>query len=407
MFCKLQHASVLAALAVGAHAQIPLVVPGLGGNDGLAVANIGADLNGNGFNDLAIGAPNSAVVRLWDQPSIGASAPWGTLVGPTGSFFGLAIYTQIDFTGDGVRDIVVGAPGALINQVPPTAPPGQVTLFNGATLARVWTAPGQAGGDLFGWALSGIPDVDGDGVGEVVVGFPGFSANTGGFVVLSGSSGAFVSGSLGPVPGAMAGYALASNLRSDLDGNGIVDIVVGLPGGGAPNVVPAVAPGFGMIAVVTSTTLAPVTVVADPGLTINGMFGCSVDFAIGATARRVYVGAFGVGGGNGAVFSINPATASVVGTAAGAAGSLAGFSVRAAASDLDGDGLRDILVGLPGADLVARLGTNALALPLQAVFTGPAGSSFGLAVDQGTGLTVGSTVLIGAPTLGGGASQIN
>ncbi len=206
----------------------------------------------------------------------------------------------------------------------------------------------------------------------------------------------------------MAGYALASNLTSDLNGDGIVDIVVGLPGGGAPNAVPPVAPGFGMIAVVTSTTLAPVTVVADPALTITGMFGCSVDFAIAGPARRVYAGAFGAAGGSGAVFSINPTTATVVGTAAGFAGSLAGFSVRTAATDLDGDGLNDILVGLPGASLVARLGTNALALPLQVVFTGPVGSSFGLAVDQGAGLTAGSSVLIGAPTLGGvGAAQIN
>ncbi|MEQ1504553.1 MAG: hypothetical protein ABMB14_20105, partial [Myxococcota bacterium] len=57
--------------------------------------------------------------------------------------------------------------------------------------AEVWRVDGAAG-SLFGWAVSELDDVDGDGVTDVIVGAPIRDGYTGGTTALSGATGAVI-----------------------------------------------------------------------------------------------------------------------------------------------------------------------------------------------------------------------
>ena len=133
---------------------------------------------------LLIGAPGIAtafvllgshagVVDLATEPSL------IRLVGPPGSRAGWALAVPGQVAGDALPDIAVGAPaagtgslassGAVYIAAGRTAP-GTVQLGIGPTMMR-----GAARNDKAGTALAAAGDVDGDGIGDLLVGAPGAS----------------------------------------------------------------------------------------------------------------------------------------------------------------------------------------------------------------------------------------
>ena len=66
-----------------------------------------------------------------------------------------------------------------------------VGVFGGVALAQgpAFTHLGTAGGGMHGWAVAAVGDVDGDGVEDVLVGAPE-SGGVGQVVVVSGQTGA-------------------------------------------------------------------------------------------------------------------------------------------------------------------------------------------------------------------------
>ncbi len=136
------------------------------------------------------------------------------------SDFGVGLAGGADVTGDGVPDVIVGAPfskqGGTIF--------GRVKLYSGATGAVVRTEVGTVAGAQLGSDVAFIADVDQDGVADIAIGGaagPGIASSGSGVKIESGASGA----TLRMHPGLTANSKLGSCVRSvgDVDGDGVGD----------------------------------------------------------------------------------------------------------------------------------------------------------------------------------------
>ena len=152
------------------------------------------DFNRDGLIELAVGAPGD---RADDQPAAGVMGqvflfqcdpsrgpqPWRVLTPPVGDAaisadgFGAAL-TVGDFTGDGVADLAVGAPGLAPAESASRPVAGAVYLWQGeADGLRLWDiATAQAftatqPGARFGWSLVSA-DFDQDTDADLAVGAP-------------------------------------------------------------------------------------------------------------------------------------------------------------------------------------------------------------------------------------------
>ena len=178
-----------------------------------------------------------------------------------------------DVDGDGVPDLIIGAPGTDANPeyrdyegtaylVSGTSlarvdaqggePDGLVELGDAVTQGEAWKFIGEAGGDLAGLAVATAGDVDGDGRPDLLIGAPHHDTgaiDAGAVYVVSSSelppandasSDGFVS--LQHVATWRKSYKLVGEAHhdnagaslapvGDLDGDGIADFAVGAPGG--------------------------------------------------------------------------------------------------------------------------------------------------------------------------------
>jgi astacin (peptidase family M12A)/FG-GAP repeat protein len=206
------------------------------------------DFDGDGRDDLAVGAPRESVgsasqtglVYLYRGTSSGVSA-WQTLtqagIGATesGDLFGTALAAG-DFDNDGRDDLAVGAPGESPGSFPRS---GSVFVYRGtSTGLSPWQGLQQndteEAGDSFGAALA-AGDFDGDGRVDLAVGAPHEitgSASSGVVYVSRGGVSGFTplvtlgEGSLA-ADDDLFGSALATG---DFDNDGRDDLAVGAPG---------------------------------------------------------------------------------------------------------------------------------------------------------------------------------
>jgi FG-GAP repeat len=229
---------------------------------GSALAVVG-DLDGNGTNEVAVGAPGSTTPQggaVWilflaaDDSVLAAARIDALTAGLTldaNDNFGASLAALGDLDGDGHLELAVGAPnrgpGLFLG-------PGAVFVLSldeaGAVLDRyelaegVGGVPGPTSATGFGVALAALGDLDGNGITDLAV-----SDSTGGaaaeivwLLELQADASALAAVAIAqdhaafaglPVAGDGLGRALAG--LGDLDGNGTPDLALGEPNAGALN----------------------------------------------------------------------------------------------------------------------------------------------------------------------------
>jgi hypothetical protein len=213
----------------GSFAQPVTVLAELHGDNpatglGWAVSEL-RDVNGDGAEDVILAEPFTGFAGQ------GAAKVYSGRTGAllyrfdgasAGDALGYAIADAGDTNGDGVSDVLAGAPA------PGFATPGSVNLYSGATGALLHTFVGVHSGDRFGLAVSSAGDVDGDGRADVLVGAPradGGGRDSGRAYIYSGRTYAL----LRKLDAGRAGSAFGTGVDSTADVNhdGVPDEIVG------------------------------------------------------------------------------------------------------------------------------------------------------------------------------------
>lgn len=367
-----------------AYAEAHLHAESEGDYIGFALSGAG-DVDGDGFFDLLLGAYGHSVGGI---PAGAAYLVSGPVTGELGlahadaKFFGekesdnagLALTGPGDVDGDGVDDLLIGAPAAQVSE---DVRAGKAYLVLGPVTGEHSLADADATfgaenvGDTAGSDVARCGDLDGDGMFDLFVGASGYaelSRDAGAAYLAFGP----VSGDLslgdadgkmvGEVPGHKAGALLAG--ARDVNGDGTPDLLIGAPDT-ADNYTPAIA-----------------YLVLGPGTGYRSLDGADASFVKGGYSIiysmniASYVGDLDIDGYADLLFGVPDADTGATdggaaylihGPATGAheleeadasfydneAESRVGYSV-AGAGDVDGDGLPDLLIGAFGDDDAAR-----------------------------------------------------
>ncbi|MGP1388003.1 MAG: hypothetical protein ACTS2F_30990 [Thainema sp.] len=263
------------------------VLNGPSNNDssGFSVSDVG-DFNGDGVTDLIIGAPEASpndkfsageTYVIFGNSGIGSSGSFelANLNGSNGFVIngieefsdnsGSSVSSAGDFNGDGFDDLIIGAPGADPDSdnsgSDPTDSAGEsYIVFGGSNVGNSGSLElsslngsngfiinGVARLDYSGASVSGVGDVNGDGLDDVVIGARGVNlnsfSNAGASYVIFGSTDELSSIELSNLDGSNgfviqvndAFYGLGRSVSGagDLNGDGIDDLIVGSNNGGS------------------------------------------------------------------------------------------------------------------------------------------------------------------------------
>ena len=255
-------------------------IPGLAAGDGLgwSVSPAG-DVNNDNVDDIIVGANNAgagnegAAYVVFGSNSFGSSFDLATLAGANGfsivtATAGQSLGFDVDGAGDvnddGLDDLIVGAPGSVL----PATDGAAYVVFGqnssasvdvgGLTATTGIAMPAPRSGHTLGHSVSGAGDVNDDGIADVILADDFDGSNAGQGYLLFGSDSGFTSpfdlstlngtnGVIIEAPASNHPNLMVFDNGGDINGDGIEDLILGLPEDEDFLPAPAVIPGGGYV----------------------------------------------------------------------------------------------------------------------------------------------------------------
>jgi len=230
---------------------------------GCSIAPLG-DVNMDGYDDIIIGSSYDDIAGIdagrayiyFGGPAMDTT-PDLQLAGQAGSRFGFSVASAGDFNGDGFNDIMVGAPYVEHDGISK----GWTYVFGGGDLlysGTNWPFEGEALNDQFGVSVSSAGDFNGDGYDDILIGAhrndaAGSDAGRA-YVYYGGGAGGTSPDAILTGQAASDYFGSSVSPAGDLNGDGYDDLIIGAYsndyngadagrvyvyyGGGQPNLVP-------------------------------------------------------------------------------------------------------------------------------------------------------------------------